>query len=209
MRCGKLIVEVPKSNEETIPTEIFEHELRIVRALYAVRVVGRVVDAKGKRRTFPLGTPEEEFERLKARYSNVGPDGGGGLNAAELAYSKDPAALGEAMRAGVGDEEVRGAAAAEEEEPPAPREDYWSAEQWQDFMTWQGIAGWKKSWGAYQLRNLALEQVALRGAKVGVTLDDMRCDDDVRAKVSEIEVAEEREEKTAAEQRRKAQAANA
>ena len=66
MQCGKPVVMVEKSPEETRPTQIFEHELKIMRSLYpTLRVVGRVLDEKGKRATFPLGTPEEEFNRRR------------------------------------------------------------------------------------------------------------------------------------------------
>ena len=211
MQCGKLVVVVEKSPEETLPTEIFEHELRIMRSLYpALRVAGRVLDAKGKRATFPLGTPEEELDRLMGRYMNVGPDGGVALNAAKVAYP-DPYRLHEAMRAGVDDEEIRSAGEPEAPVPliADPHVEYWSAEQWRHFMTHHGIAGWKKTWSAYQLRNKALEAVALRGATVGVTLDDMQQDQDLVAKMADIEAAEERELKREADQRSKAQAANA
>ena len=211
MQCGKLVVVVEKSLEETLPTEIFEHELKIMRYLYpGVRVAGRVLDAKGKRATFPLGSPEEELERLMGRYMNADIEGGAGLNVAKVSYPS-PHALYEAMHAGVTDAEIR--AAGEPEAPVLleadPHVEYWSAEQWRNFMTHHGIAGWKKNWSAYQLRNKALEAVAVRGATVGVTLDDMRCDGDLIAKMADVEAAEEREAKKEAAQRTKAQAANA
>ena len=213
MRCGKLVVMVEKSLEETLPTEIFEHELRIMQGIYPaskVRVAGRVLDAKGKRATFDLGTPEQEHVRLMERYTNMGPEGSAGLNAAKVSYP-NPHVLHEAMRDGVGDAELR---AAGEPEAPVPlvadpQVEYWSAEQWRNFMTHHGIAGWKKTWSAYQLRNKALEAVAVRGATVGVTLDDMQQDQDLIAKLADIEAAEEREAQREAEQRSKAQAANA
>lgn len=212
MKCGKLVVEVQKSPEETIPTEIFEHELRIMRGMFpSLRVVGRVLNPRtGKRVRIELGPPEAEMERLKARYANLLSPAGVGLSAFTVAYQNDAHRLGEAMREGVGDEELGGAGAPEEDAPEDPaRVDYWTAEQWQSFLSQQAIRGWKRSWGAYRLRNLALVELELRGAKVGVTLDDMRCDEDAHAIAAEIEVAEEREAQKEDAQRKKAQAANA
>lgn len=201
MRCRKILLTITKSPEEVIPTEIFDHELRIVQQLFgdAIQVLGRVVDGDGKPVLGECGTPEEEYGRLRAIYSWV--DEHQTVNAAELAYSNDTERLRVAMREGVSDElleelslsvsdrDHEGVARVRAEKPAVVKDPFASKETLAKLLDHMGIAYDRKA-SRFRLDRAFTNALEERAEGCGVDTDAVRSNADLLALLPKIEAAE-------------------
>lgn len=207
IRAAKLLVHVVKSKFETIPEEVFPHELKILRAIYAdgVQLVGRVVDAEGNAVRQACRSPEKELERLKKKYAWIGEKRE--MNAAEVAYSNSPALLEEAMRHDPADDEleayclgavttategVKPIASAQPQRAPDRSRDFTKAE-FSALLDEMGVPH-KKDARRYELQRVAREAVEMRAEAVGVDSDHVRSDQDLADLIPLIVAAEEGQE---------------
>ena len=202
MECGKVLVLIQKSALESIPVDVFEHEVRILLGVSGgnVQVLGKMLDDKGNQIRLECGSAVEELDRLRGAYDWM--DGGRGVNAAEMAFGNDPHRLHQAMKEGLSEtdreliersgvsETVQGIEplVAPTAAPPV-KDRYLTVADLRRTLDELGV-DWEKKEKRYGLLQKVRHAIEIRAEDVGVDTDAVRSDEELLGLLPAIAAAE-------------------